>query len=156
MPLCNFSLFFFPVIVLIIGMQKEFKRDLQQLEQIFDFVKDFCDSNTLDKDTHYMIDLVLEELFTNALKYNPDNTREISIELNRSGEQLILSMTEYDVESFDLNSRRVYDLNASLQERPIGKLGIHFIKKMLDNVEHQYKDRENKIILTKKLDGKNA
>jgi serine/threonine-protein kinase RsbW len=137
-------------------MKKEFKRDLQALDQIFHFVTGFCDSNRLDKDTHYMIDLVLEELFTNALKYNPGNARDICIELDRSAEQLTISMTEYDVESFDLNSKRVYDLNASLQDRPVGKLGIHFIKKMLDNVQHQYKDRENKIILTKRLNGKNA
>jgi len=137
-------------------MNKEFKRDLQQLEQIFSFTAAFCDQHTLDEETHYMIDLVLEELFTNALKYNPGNRKDISIELQKSGQKLTLSMIEYDVEPFDLNSKRVYDLTASLQERPVGKLGIHFIKKMLDNVEHEYKDRQNKIILTKKLNGKHA
>lgn len=132
-------------------MKKKFSKDLRSLESIFNFISTFTSQNNFDAEMRYMIELVIEELFTNALKYNPDNHNEIQIELKKSAGELTISMVEYDVEPFDLNSKKVYDLSAPLKDRPIGKLGIHFIKNMLDSVGHEYKDRQNKIILTKKL-----
>jgi len=137
-------------------MKQSFSRNLEQLEDIFGLAATFCDHHSLDSDSRYMIDLVLEELFTNALKYNPENKREVQIELQLIEDLLTIILTEYDVPSFDLNSQQVYDLNSTLQERPIGKLGIHFVKKMLDNVTHEYSNGKNKIILQKRLKEKNA
>jgi serine/threonine-protein kinase RsbW len=137
-------------------MRQSFSRNLQQLEDIFGLIGTFCAQHGLDQDVRFMLDLVLEELFTNALKYNADNTNDIQIELQLKEDMLTIILTEYDVPSFDLNSQQVYDLNSTLEERPVGKLGIHFVKKMLDNVTHEYSNGKNKIILHKRLKEKNA
>ena len=140
----------------MVNQSKKFKRSLESLDDIFSFNAAFCDEQGCDGEIRYMLDMVMEELFTNALKYNPDNENDVEIELQLEGEILTIILTEYDVPSFDPNSQQVYDLNAPLQERPIGKLGIHFVKKMLDNVTHEYSNGKNKIILRKRLKEKDA
>ena len=132
-------------------MQNEFKRDINSLKQIFLFVKFFISEEQLDTDIISPINLVIEELFTNMVKYSSDNPNKILLELTRDIDQVTIVLTDFDVEPFDIRHATEYDTNQTLKKRPIGKIGLHLVKKYVDDINYQYRERTSKITLTKYL-----
>lgn len=132
-------------------MKKKFKRDLSSLESIFTFIKNFVNRNSIDESLSYLLNLAIEELFTNMVKYNSQNPNPILIQLSKVKNKLVVSMTEFDTEPFDIKKVRSYDHNQSLKDRPIGGLGIHLVKNMVDTIEYSYENRNSTITLVKRL-----
>jgi anti-sigma regulatory factor (Ser/Thr protein kinase) len=50
---------------------RSFPRSFDSLEEIFAFTSEFFGRHELDRDLLPTVDLVLEELFTNMVKYSP-------------------------------------------------------------------------------------
>jgi len=133
-------------------MDKKFKRDLNSLDGIFKFINEFSAKTGVDESVVFTINLVVEELFTNIVKYTSESTDEILLELRKNENKLIIYLTEFDVEPFDITKTAEVDTQQSLEERRVGGLGIHLVKQMMDKIEYEYKDRQSKIILTKHLE----
>jgi len=132
-------------------MRKRFKRDLQSLNYIFAFIQNFIMENKLDEEMSYTINLAIEELFTNMVKYNADNPNHILIDIVKEDDKVIITLTEFDSEPFYIEKVRTYNNKQPLKERPVGGLGIHLIKKMIDHIDYEYKDRKSTITLVKRL-----
>ena len=132
-------------------MENTFKREIDSLDKIFDFISEFSTQKNLDDATVFTVNLIIEELFTNMVKYHARNPHKVFISLTKDENVLTIVLIDYDVEPFDLTKVQAYDLNKPLKDRTPGKLGTHFIKKMMDNIEYDYKDRQSKITLTKYL-----
>ena len=132
-------------------MEKKFPRDINSLKQIFDFASKFIEQNKLKEDIAFSLNLVIEELFTNMVKYHPGNANDILITIAKDSNKLIISLTDCDVEPFDITDTKDVNPNQSLEERRIGGLGLYFVMKMMDNVTYEYKDRQSKITLIKQL-----
>jgi anti-sigma regulatory factor (Ser/Thr protein kinase) len=133
-------------------MKKEFKRELKSIEQIFGFISVFLEKYKLDDSISFTLNLVIEELFTNMIKYNTESTSEILIELDKKEGNMIVTITDYDVEPFDVTRKKEVDVKAHLQDRRVGGLGIHLVKNMVDKIDYEYKNRESRITLTKRLE----
>jgi serine/threonine-protein kinase RsbW len=132
-------------------MQKKFKRDLGSLESIFTFIHEFVSRNGLNDSLNYLLNLAIEELFTNMIKYNKQNSNPILIRLTKQENRLVISMTEFDTEPFNIKEVKSYDRNQKLQQRPVGGLGIHLVKNMMDQIDYKYDNRKSTIILIKRL-----
>jgi len=132
-------------------MQKEFKRDISSLKDIFIFIKSFIIEENLNPDLESPLNLVIEELFTNMVKYSPNNPNKIGLELKTDHDQVIIELTEYDVERFDIRETAEYDTEENLKQRPIGKVGLHLVKKYVDDINYDYQNRISKITLIKNL-----
>ena len=133
-------------------MDKKFKRDVSSLDDIFRFIDEFSVKTGLDESVVFTINLVVEELFTNMVKYSSENINEILLELKKDENDLIIHLTDFDVDPFDINKTAEVDTKQSLKERRVGGLGIHLVKQMIDKIEYEYKDRQSKIILIKHLE----
>jgi anti-sigma regulatory factor (Ser/Thr protein kinase) len=105
----------------------------------------------LPQDLESPLNLVIEELFTNMLKYNSGNTNKILFELNKDRNKILMILTEFDVDRFDIRTATDYNTTQNLKERPIGKVGLHLVKKYVDDIQYEYHDRTSKIILIKYL-----
>jgi anti-sigma regulatory factor (Ser/Thr protein kinase) len=79
----------------------------------------------------------MEELFTNMVKYNPDNSNDILLDVETSAGGVIVRMTDYDVDAFDVTQPRRVNLDAPLDERTPGGLGLHLIQKMVDSLKYE-------------------
>lgn len=132
-------------------MEKKFKKETDSLGQIFDFIGEFVEANQLDDSMTFTINLAIEELFTNMVKYNVQSINDISISLIKSDNKLILTLTDYDVEPFDITKTENLDVTQSLEHRRIGGLGIPLVKKMVDEIRYEYRNRQSKITLIKEL-----
>ncbi|MCH8956509.1 ATP-binding protein [candidate division KSB1 bacterium] len=133
-------------------MDKKFKRDLNSLDGIFKFINEFSAKTGVDESVVFTISLVVEELFTNIVKYTSENSNEILLQLKKNEDDLIIHLTDFDVDPFDITKTAEVDTKQSLEERRVGGLGIHLVKQMIDKIEYEYKDRQSKIILIKHLE----
>ena len=97
------------------------------------------------------IELGVEEVFTNLVKYNPSNVNEIQIELEKINKSLVIRIIDFDVEPFDLLNAPPYNTAKNLEDRPIGGVGIHLTKKFIDDIEYHYENRNSMITLKKHL-----
>jgi anti-sigma regulatory factor (Ser/Thr protein kinase) len=137
-------------------MQKEFERHINSLKEIFKFTKSFINDEQLNQDLESSLNLVIEELFTNMVKYSSNNPNKILLDLTRGMDQVTIVLTDFDVESFDILKAKDYDTNQSLKERPIGKIGLHLVKKYVDDISYEYYERTSKITLIKYLGKKHV
>lgn len=133
-------------------MERKFDRELSALDNIFGFIAEFIKTSKVDDAIGFSINLAVEELFTNMVKYNPESVNEISISLNKDMNKLIITLIDFDVELFDVTKTKEVNTTQSLQDRQIGGLGIHLAKKMVDEISYEYLNRQSKITLTKKLE----
>jgi serine/threonine-protein kinase RsbW len=132
-------------------MEKRFSRTTDALDDIFAFISEFGAQNEASESLLFKLNLAIEELFVNMVRHNAGSSSDILIGLERAGDRLIVSLTDSDVEPFDITEADEYDSNQPLSERPIGRLGIHLVKRMVDKIDYEYRDRQSKITLIKHL-----
>jgi len=133
-------------------MEKKFKREIKSLDKIFTFNSKFITKNKIDHSITFTLNLVIEELFTNMVKYDSENPNDILISLNKEENYLIISLTDFDVEPFDITKTEEVDIKQSLRDRKVGGLGLHLTKQMMDKIDYEYKNRISKITLIKHLE----
>jgi len=135
-----------------LAAEKSFRRSYDSLPEIFAFVEAFFDSRGIDRGHLASVDLIVEELFTNMVKYCPGNTHEILIGLERSGRRIAVSLTDFDVDPFDINDAPEPDVDRPITERKPGGLGLHIVKRMVERIDYEYADRKSKTTVIKALE----
>jgi serine/threonine-protein kinase RsbW len=133
----------------LLAEERKFKRHLDSLAKIFEFIEQFVSQENIDDDTKGAFDLAVDELFTNTVRYHSSNTNDVSIALRTENEIMVLCLTDYDVDSFDLTKKADPDLTGSLKDRTPGGLGIYLTKKVVDDVQYEYHNRTSVITLKK-------
>jgi len=133
-------------------MEESFRRELGSLESIFAFLQRFAARHGLDESVCYTLNLVVEELFTNMVKYSPDGHPRIVIMINREDERLVIRLRDRDVERFDITRVDTGVVEQPPELRRPGGLGLHLIREMVDEIHYQYENRESRITIVKNLE----
>lgn len=133
-------------------MEKKFKRDFKSLDSVFNFISEFFNKEHIDKTVLFSVNFIIEEIFTNMVKYNSEGKSDILLDLNREEKKILIKLIDFDSEPFDLTQKEEADTTLTLNERTPGGLGIHLVKKMADDVKYEYQDRQSKIVITKNLE----
>lgn len=134
-------------------MAQVFPRQIAALEEIFSFLADFIDLNGIDDDTSYAIRFAAEELFTNMVKYNKGTNTGIvmQVTIDQPGQIVRLELTDTGVDFFDPVTLQAVNVDAPLEERVPGGLGLHLVRAMVDELVYDYADREMKVTVKKRL-----
>ena len=100
----------------------------------------------------YLANLAIEELVTNCIKHGYDDKGEhiIEITLKLSANELALTVTD-DGHPFNPLELPEPDIHLPMEDRPIGGLGIHLLRKMSDRMEYERTGGKNQITLRKSL-----
>ena len=111
-------------------------------------VEEFGDANRLPDQQVYMINLALDELITNTVSYGLRGIARprIEVALEISDSMLVLTMVD-NGQKFDPTQDTDPDLSSTVEERPIGGLGLHLIKTFADRVNYEYSDGRNRLTL---------
>lgn len=133
-------------------MEERFPKDLHSLDAVFSFLQRFLDAHPVDPAAAFSITLAVEEFFTNIIKYGGTKAGLISIIASLNGRQLRVELVDPDSDPFDPTQRDAPTGDLSLDERPIGGLGIHLSREMLDDVRYEYAGRRGTITLVKNLE----
>jgi serine/threonine-protein kinase RsbW len=64
---------------------------------------------------------------------------------------LTVRLTDFDVDPFDVTRAPQVDIDKPLQERQIGGLGLHLVRKMADTLRYEFADRRSTITFTMAL-----
>lgn len=113
----------------------------------------FLETHSAPPDAVFAANLAIEELVTNIIKYGYDDTdtHEIVIRLAVSDNELRIEISD-DGHAFNPFDQPEPDTSLPAEERPIGGLGIHFVRNMLDECKHTRNEGRNIVTLTKKFE----
>ena len=126
-------------------MQQKFKRDFNELKNIVSMTESVFSELGLAPELRNVVDLATEELFVNMVTYNTESEEDILIEMVPHVLGLEVRLTDYDVERFDPTSVASVDVDAPLDQRTSGGLGLYLVMKMVDSIHYEYRNRQSKI-----------
>lgn len=124
--------------------------DLSELERLAGVVEEFCERNGLEAKLVFNLNLVLDEIVTNTVSYGYDDAAPhvIDVVLRREGGMLTL-VVEDDARAFDPLEAPEPDLDASLEDRRVGGLGVHLVRTLMDTVDYDRVADRNRLVMTK-------
>ena len=133
-------------------MSAEVARDIAALPEVMQLVDAFFATTAADPTVRFPIELALEEVFMNVVKYNSVGKGRIRIDLGIDAQDVVVSVTDFDAPRFDpVKDAPEVDTAAPLDRRDPGGLGIHLVKKMMDRIEYSHRNRTGTITLHKRM-----
>ena len=134
------------------------KNEMTEVGRLRTFFFSVCREHNIDDDTAKTLNLALEEWVANVINYAyPKGMRgHVEVTADVSDDVLTLVIKDHGV-AFDPTQHAEADIDAELEDRPIGGLGIHLVRTIMDTVEYQRTaDGYNRITLTKALNTKHS
>ena len=128
------------------------KNNLSELEKVVQLFDVFSKQNGLPIKIKHSADLVIDEVINNIITYGyaDENEHDIDIKIFIKDEILNLQIVD-DARKFNPLNNNEADTKSSIEERAIGGLGLHFIKKMMDEAIYKYENRKNILIMRKQI-----
>ncbi|MBP2664214.1 MAG: RsbW [Firmicutes bacterium] len=126
------------------------QNNLDELEKLSMALEEFFEENDIAPPILFQVNLALDELVTNIISYGHSDglLHEVVIEIGFADSTLSLTVSDDGV-AFDPLDIPDPDLNQSAEDREIGGLGIHFVRKVMDCVEYRRLDGRNLLSLKK-------
>ena len=145
--------------LLYVGATEKMRKELQinlsiklsELGRVNQSLTEFGQRHGLAPKVVHDLNLALEEILTNTISYGYTDNREHEIKVRLSmqpGE--VQAEVEDDGQPFDPLAVPEPDTAKSLEERTIGGLGIHLVRKLMDNLEYKRQGERNLLIMKKK------
>ena len=116
------------------------------------FFKDFCAKLSLDRKIAMGLRLALEETVVNVINYAyPEGTRgSVTVQADSNRREVRFTVLDGGI-PFDPTTVLEADTTLDAQDRPIGGLGVHLTRKLVDRVSYERRDGQNILILTKSI-----
>jgi anti-sigma regulatory factor (Ser/Thr protein kinase) len=128
-------------------MHCHYRNDLAELNRLAADIELFASENGIDHATAQNFNLCLDELFTNIVSYGFTDGRhhDVRLELRATAKEIVAILRD-DGNAFDpLTQAPQPDLDAPIEERKIGGLGVYFVKTLMSRV-HYRRDHQWNII----------
>ncbi len=132
--------------------ERSFAKEIASLDEVFAFLEEFHAANAIGQKVALSICLVVEELFTNLVKYNTASRNPVVIRIARVGSEVNLELVDRDVDPFDPASLPEVDVTAPIEAREPGGLGFHLVRAIVDRISFDYHDRVMRIAAVKRLE----
>jgi anti-sigma regulatory factor (Ser/Thr protein kinase) len=127
--------------------------DLNEIPRMGAAVEQFGADHRIDTATIDDINVALDELVTNVIRYaHADGGRhDILVELALDDAGRLTVEIADDGRPFDPFDRPPPDLDSPLEERPVGGLGIHFVRSLMDEASYRREGDTNRVRLVKQV-----
>jgi serine/threonine-protein kinase RsbW len=124
------------------------RNDRAEIPRLAAFIDAFCQPLGPTTEDLMSFHLALEEAVTNVINhgYVDGQAHEFTVSLAAAPGGLVTAVVSDDAPAFDPVARPPVDTSLPLEERPIGGLGVHLIKNLMDSV--RYERREGRNLLT--------
>lgn len=139
-------------------MAEAFKAELtvqsnvEELEKIREFVSKAAQRFGFAESEGYKIVLAVDEACSNIIRHgydkNPDAKLRVVIET--IDDSFVVTLNDSG-KSYDIRLHQLPDMPAYFAARRSGGLGIKLIRSLVDDIEYERADGENKLVLIKRL-----
>jgi len=131
----------------------QFEANLDLVDEMMLPIISSLEEIDVDHKKVYQINLALEEILVNIARYAyaPDKGLiDISYEISDNPKQLKVIIKDKG-KAFNPLEKEEPDLEASVQDRKIGGLGIYIVKNIVDDIKYQRTNNENILEFIKNL-----
>ena len=128
------------------------KNLLEEIPPATELAVQWLVSRGVPRDETHFARLAIDEIVSNCVKYGYDDLAEhyIEIELLIASERLSIAITD-DGHFFNPLDHPEPDMSLPVEERPIGGLGIHLLRKMADHIEYERTFEQNRLRVHKSI-----
>ena len=126
--------------------------DVKVVPQLTDFVSAACEAVGFDEMTTMQMNVAIEEAVVNVMNYAyPQGERgDVTVKVASNGMRLKFTIIDSG-KAFDPTSQEDVDTTLPAEERPIGGLGIHLVRKIMDSISYKRLNGLNVLTLRKNL-----
>ena len=120
-------------------MLQTYRNELSELSRLSEDIAAFCRSNRVDGDSADALQLCMDEVATNIISYawQDGNPHQFTVCLERLPD-CVRAIVRDDGKPFDpVSEVKAPDLSASVEDREIGGLGIHFCRTLMHRMHYQ-------------------
>ena len=128
------------------------KNTTSELNKLCRNLEQFCKTLGLTKKCIFQINLALEELFTNIVSYGYQNGADhwIKIAISHENGAVVIRIEDTGI-PFDPFSVESPDTIGDIENCPVGGLGIHLIKKLMDEILYERCGNKNVLTIKKNI-----
>ena len=126
---------------------------VSNLDQVLAFVDGQLETMDCSMKAQMQIDVAVEEIYVNIANYAyaPETGKAyISVRPDPENASVTIEFRDNGI-PFDPLAKADPDVTLSAEERKIGGLGIYMVKKSMDKMTYEYKNKQNILKLTKNL-----
>lgn len=120
------------------AIRRAFARTFDSLPQMVEFTAELFARLAIDPRHRPTADLVIEELFTNMVKYGTGSAMPVELAFEPLPRGVRIVLVDRDVDAFDIRRSREVDIHAPIEERVPGGLGLHLIRRMASSIDYDY------------------
>jgi serine/threonine-protein kinase RsbW len=112
-----------------------------EIAELADAVEEWAATTGVQERTIRYVNIILDELIANIVAHAYRNCNDGIIEVNADydGHRVCVTLRDYGPE-FDPTSLPPADTEKDIDEREIGGLGVHFVRKLADHLSYQRHD----------------
>ena len=128
----------------------ELNNDIAEIPQLSVFIDSFAEEIGLDFSLTMSLNLAMEEAVANVMQYAyPQGEQgKIDISANIDGDDVVFIISDSGV-AFNPTTKSEVDINQMAEDRPIGGLGIHLVRNIMDSVQYERLNGKNILTLRK-------
>jgi len=125
---------------------------IAELDRLAAFIDAFCAPLSATEEDPHAPQVALDEAFTKDVLhgYREDASQIVELELAHSEKQITATLTD-TAPAYDPLARPEVDVSAPLAERQIGGLGVHLLKKLMDQTHYARRDGRNELTLVRNI-----
>jgi anti-anti-sigma factor len=127
--------------------------DLAELARVMQTIDDFCTGKAVSAADVSALHLALEEIVTNVIThgYRSDPVRSLTVRLETIAPDRIRAVVTDDAHAYNPLARPEVNTTLPLEARPVGGLGVHLVKKLMDVCMYEHRDGWNIFSIERKL-----
>jgi anti-sigma regulatory factor (Ser/Thr protein kinase) len=131
----------------------ELTNDRAELVRLAEGVRSFGSAHGLSSDMLFAVDLALDELVTNVIRHGfPDGgAHVIRLRLDLADDELRMALEDDGIAFNPLVDAKAPDLTSSIDDRPVGGLGVHLARSLMDEITYERRGTRNVLRLRKRL-----
>ena len=133
-------------------LKLELKNSRVEIQRVHQIIREFARRHDLSANVLNAVELALEEHLTNIISYGFSDAAEHPIRLRLA---LLDDEIRVEVEDegrpFNPLKHPAPDTSIPLEAKPIGGLGIHLMRKMMDALEYSRREGRNILVMKKRF-----
>ncbi|HVU23881.1 MAG TPA: ATP-binding protein [Opitutus sp.] len=125
------------------------RNDVAEIPRLADAIDEYCAPLAPSPKDLMSLHLVVEELVTNVIKhgYADGQPHTFTVTLSTSG-RAVTAVIDDDAPAYDPLARPEVDTTLPLDQRPIGGLGVHLVKKLTQTARYERRNGHNLLTVT--------